>query len=529
MTMNMKGMCTMDANIASLKIEELLIYALKHGMIEGTDYIQCRNSLMDLFEIQEPYNGIVDDVDLDDPHDILNSLLDYAYEKGFFKENTITNRDLFDTRIMGLLMPRQSEVIKKFDDIKRVSGIEKATDYFYSLSKDSYYIRMDRIAKNKYWRTDTEYGSLEITINLSKPEKDPKDIAAAKALKETNYPKCLLCLENVGFSGNLNHPARQNHRVIPVKVAGEQWYFQYSPYVYYNEHCILFYEKHVPMQISEKTFIRLLDFIDQFPHYFIGSNADLPIVGGSILSHEHFQGGRHVFPMEEAKVEEHYRNEMFKDLDAGILKWPLSVIRLSSKNKEELIDASSMILREWRNYSDPSVDIIAYSTVGGEKVPHNTITPIARKNGDGAYEMDLVLRNNRTTDEYPYGIFHPHEELHHVKKENIGLIEVMGLAVLPGRLKKELDEIEMILSGNRKYDKKEISADDPLFKHVPWIDGLVNKYGVNIKREEAEVVLKDEVGEIFLKVLLDAGVFKRDEKGKEAFDKFLDSIHFKKI
>lgn len=529
MTMNVKGMCEMDVTTASLKIEELLLYALKHGIIESVDYIQCRNSLLDLFKIQEPYSGTISDVDLDDPHEILNPLLDYAYEKGFFKENTITNRDLFDTRIMGLLMPRQSEVIRKFNDIKRSSGIEKATDFFYSLSKDSYYIRMDRIEKNKYWRTDTEYGSMEITINLSKPEKDPKDIAAAKALKQTDYPKCLLCLENVGFSGNLNHPARQNHRVIPVTVAGEQWYFQYSPYVYYNEHCILFYEKHVPMQISEKTFIRLLDFIDQFPHYFIGSNADLPIVGGSILSHEHFQGGRHVFPMEEAPIVKRYRNESYKDVEAGILKWPLSVIRLSSKNRDRLIEASSMIFKAWKDYSDPSVNILAYSIKDGKKMFHNTITPIARKNTDGKYEMDLVLRNNRTTDEYPYGIFHPHEELHHIKKENIGLIEVMGLAVLPGRLKSELDEIERILSGDIKFDKKKIADDDPLFKHIPWIDELISKYGINLKRDEAEKILKEEVGNIFLKVLLDAGVFKRDEEGMAAFDRFLNSIHFKKI
>ena len=527
--MNMKGLCAMDVNTASLKIEELLIYALKHGIIEDLDYIQCRNSLLDLFGISEPYSGTIGDVDLDDPHEILNPLLDFAYERGLIKENTITNRDLFDARIMGLLMPRESEVIRKFNELKKYKGIKEATNYFYSLSKDSYYIRMDRIARNKYWRADTDYGSLEITINLSKPEKDPKDIAAAKLMKQTNYPRCLLCVENVGFSGNLNHPARQNHRVIPVTVAGEQWYFQYSPYVYYNEHCILLYEKHVPMKISEKTFIRLLDFIDQFPHYFIGSNADLPIVGGSILSHEHFQGGRHVFPMEEAPVVKHYRNESYKDVKAGILKWPLSVIRLSSKNREELIEVSSMILKAWRDYSDPSIDILSYSIKDGEKVLHNTITPIARKNKDGQYEMDLVLRNNRTTDEYPYGIFHPHEELHHIKKENIGLIEVMGLAVLPGRLKSELDEIEMILSGDRKYDKDKISDEDPLYKHIPWIDELILKYGVNLKNEEAEVVLKDEVGKIFLKVLMDAGVFKRDEVGMAAFDRFLNSIDFKKI
>lgn len=518
----------MDINGAAIKIEELLQYALKHGIIEDIDMIQCRNSLLNILKINEPYNGPIPDVDVKDPHEILDALLDFAYENGIIQDNTITNRDLFDTKIMGLLMPRESEVVRKFNDIKKNEGIEKATDYFYALSKDSYYIRMDRIAKNLYWRTNTDYGKLEITVNLSKPEKDPKDIAAAKSMKQTNYPKCLLCVENVGFSGNLNHPARQNHRVIPITVAGEQWYFQYSPYVYYNEHCILLYENHVPMKISEKTFIRLLDFIDQFPHYFMGSNADLPIVGGSILVHEHFQGGRHVFPMEEAAIEQFYRNKSFPDVKAGIVKWPLSVIRLSSKNKDKLIELSSLTLKKWRDYSDPSADILAYSEKDGKVVPHNTITPIARKNKNDEYELDLVLRNNRTTDKYPYGIFHPHVELHHIKKENIGLIEVMGLAVLPGRLKNELDEIEKILTGDMKFDKTNVDEGNMLFKHIPWIDELIDRYGTRLNKDEAENVLKDEVGNIFLKVLMDAGVYKRDDKGKSAFERFLSVVGFNK-
>lgn len=519
----------MDSKGAALQVERLLQFALKNDMIENLDVIPCRNALMDLLHISEPYDGEVLDEQLKNPVDILDKLLDYAAETGIIQDNTVAYRDLMDAKIMGLLMPRQSEVVKKFKDITLERGIESATEYFYKLSKDSNYIRMDRIAKNLYWRSNTEYGSLEITINLSKPEKDPREIEAAKRVPQSGYPKCLLCIENVGYAGNLNHPARQNHRVIPVKVAGEQWYFQYSPYVYYNEHCILLHEKHIPMKISEKTFVRLFDFIEQFPHYFMGSNADLPIVGGSILSHEHFQGGRHVFPMEEAPIEIYFKHPEYPCVKAGIVKWPMSVIRLSGEEKNKLIELSSIILSSWRNYTDLTSDILAYSEKNGMAVPHNTITPIARINKDGEFEIDLVLRNNRTTDKYPYGIFHPHEELHHIKKENIGLIEVMGLAVLPGRLNSELAEIIRFLSGEKIFSPDLYDENNPLYKHISWIKELLLKYGNKCTEGEAEAYVKQEVGNKFMQVLFDAGVFKRDKKGKEAFEKFMAKIGFENI
>jgi len=518
----------MDSREVALHIERLIKFALKKGLIEELDVIPSRNALMDLFKIEKPYEGEASEEELDSPSPILNKLLDYAVEIGLI-EDTVTYRDLMDARIMGLLMPRESEVVKKFNTIASEKGIEKATEYFYKLSQASNYIRMDRTSQNLYWRTPTEYGSLEITINLSKPEKDPKEIEAAKKIPQPGYPKCLLCIENVGFAGNLNHPARQNLRIIPVKVAGEQWYFQYSPYVYYNEHCILLHESHIPMKISEKTFVRLFDFIEQFPHYFMGSNADLPIVGGSILSHEHFQGGRHVFPMEEAPIEEYFIHPQYPNIKAGIVKWPMSAIRLSSKDRDKLIELSSHILNTWKDYSDESCNILAYTRKNGEVIPHNTITPIARINKEGEFEIDLVLRNNRTTDEYPYGIFHPHVELHHIKKENIGLIEVMGLAVLPGRLKFELEEIIKFLIGEEKFSPYLYGESSPLYKHIQWIEELLLKYGTNCTREEAENYIKQEVGNKFLKVLLDAGVFKRDEKGKKGFERFMKTVGFEKI
>jgi UDPglucose--hexose-1-phosphate uridylyltransferase len=508
---------------ASLEIEKLLKFGLKHKLIESEDVIPSRNALMDLLKINEPYDGEVEESTEDSPHDILENLLNYAVNQGMI-ENTVTMRDLFDTKMMGILMPRQSEVIKRFWDTARCEGIKSATDQFYRLSIDSNYIRMDRINKNLYWQVETGYGPIEITINLSKPEKDPKEIAAARKMPQMNYPKCLLCLENVGYAGNMNHPARQNHRVIPLNLNGEQWYLQYSPYVYYNEHCIVFYREHIPMHISEKTFARLFDFIEQFPHYFIGSNADLPIVGGSILNHEHFQGGRHEFPMEKAAIEERFIHPKYPNVKAGIVKWPLSTLRLSG-DKDELIKLSSDILKAWREYSDPDADILSYTDNGKERIPHNTITPIARKNKASKFEMDLVFRNNRTTDKYPEGIFHPHRELHHIKKENIGLIEVMGLAVLPGRLNSELVKIEGILKGaeisSEYYDEK-----NPLYKHMPWIKDMISKYGRSLTDEEASSVIKEEVGHKFLDVLLDSGVFKRNEKGKNAFRKFIHKLGF---
>lgn len=515
----------MTAECAAMEIERLLKYGIEHHMIDKQDVIQVRNGLLDLLKVTEPYFGEVDEAVPDRPTEILDKLLDYAAEKGLIPDNTVTWRDLFDAKIMGCLMPRQSEVIKEFRKTAEENGIQSATDDFYRLSMDSNYIRMDRIEKNLYWETETDYGSIEITINLSKPEKDPKDIAAAKALPQSNYPKCLLCIENVGYAGNINHPARQNHRVIPVTLNGEQWYFQYSPYVYYNEHCIVFYEQHVPMKISDKTIVRLFDFIEQFPHYFIGSNADLPIVGGSILNHEHFQGGRHVFPMEKAPIEESFIHPAYPEVKAGIVKWPLSALRLSG-DREQLIGLCSRILSAWRDYTDADAGIYAYTESNGKRVPHNTITPIARRNKEGRLEIDLVFRNNRTSDEHPEGIFHPHRELHHIKKENIGLIEVMGLAVLPGRLNDELGEIETILTGSRPYSKNDYDESSPLYKHIPWIEELLTKYGSNLAKEKAHEIIKYEVGNKFLKVLLDSGIYKRDSQGKKAFLRLLTNLGF---
>jgi UDPglucose--hexose-1-phosphate uridylyltransferase len=520
----------MDKINAAYEVERLLQFGLKHKLIEALDIVVCRNALLDLFKLEEPYFGEVPDEKFSNPVEILGGLLDYSFDSGLIEDNTTTYRDLIDARIMGTLMPRQSEVVRSFLRTSDEKGVEAATDEFYSLSQASNYIRMDRIQKNLYWEAETEYGALEITVNLSKPEKDPKEIAASKLRVQANYPKCLLCIENVGYAGHINHPARQNHRVIPVTMGGEQWYFQYSPYVYYNEHCILFNEKHVPMKISDRSFVKLFDFVEQFPHYFIGSNADLPIVGGSILSHDHFQGGRHVFPMEKAAVEASFKNQNYEGIKAGIVKWPMSVIRLSSKNKEELIELSVEILGKWREYSDETVDVLAFSEISGEKVQHNTITPIARVNEAGEFEIDLVLRNNRTSEEYPDGIFHPHKELHHIKKENIGLIEVMGLAVLPGRLSTELKEVEAILQGNvERLMAAEENIKDSVHKHVLWIKELVERYGSNCTKEEAESSLKKEVGDKFLKVLMDAGVYKRSLEGREGFGRFMESVGFNGI
>lgn len=507
-------------------IERLLKFALNNELIEEVDKIPSRNALMELLKIDQPFEGEIIDEDIDNPSIILNSILDYAAKVEIIPYNTTTFRDLLDAKIMGLLMPRQSEVVSKFVKITKEKGIKDATKYFYKMSKASNYIRMDRTSKNSYWVANTEYGPLEITINLSKPEKDPKDITAAKAIAQSNYPKCLLCLQNIGYSGRINHPARQNHRVIPVKVAQENWYLQYSPYVYYNEHCILFHENHVPMKICENTFVRLLDFVQRFPHYFIGSNADLPIVGGSILTHEHFQGGRHLFPMEKASIEKSFKHSRYINVDCGIVKWPLSVIRLSSESQENLIDLSIEVLKNWKKYSDEELDILAYTENENTEIPHNTVTPIVRKNKRGEFEIDIVLRNNRTTSQYPYGIFHPHEELHHIKKENIGLIEVMGLAVLPARLEVELRKILDVLTGKLDYNKKSCAEENDLSKHADWIEYLLYKYGRKCNVNEAKECIEQEVGRKFLQVLLDAGVFKKDNKGKEGFIKFMNSIGF---
>lgn len=510
----------------SMEIERLLQFAIKNKIIEEMDIIPSRNALLDLLKVNEPLLEQTAEENIQWPQEILDNIVDYAWNKGLIPSNTTTTRDLFDTRLMGALMPRQSEVARNFYDVYNKKGPEEATDKYYKLSKASNYIRMDRISKNLYWQAETDYGSLEITVNLSKPEKDPKDIEASKFMPQSGYPKCLLCMDNVGYSGNINHPARQNHRVIPVTLSNEQWYLQYSPYVYYNEHCIVFYEKHVPMKISYKTFERLLGFIKQFPHYFIGSNADLPIVGGSILSHEHFQGGRHTFSMENAQVE-YYFPTGDDEIKVGILKWPMSVIRLSSSNVDKIVEYSSKILDTWRKYSDEELDILAFTEENGKLIPHNTITPIARKSKSGEFHMDLVLRNNRTTEQYPDGIFHPHQQLHHIKKENIGLIEVMGLAILPARLNTELKDIESILQGNLKLlEEIKNCSTHCLYKHLHWTEELITRYGTNLNQHDSSEVIKKEVGIRFLKVLMDAGVYKRNKEGFKGLIKFLNKVNF---
>lgn len=505
-------------NSIGYEIERLLKFALKKEMISKWDIIPTRNALIDLLKVEAPFEGEVEDVIEENAVKILNNILDYAAETGLIEENITTFRDLFDAKIMGLLMPREGEVVKTFYDKYENESKEKATDWFYDLSKASNYIMTERIAKNLWWPAKTEYGDLEITVNLSKPEKDPKEIAKAKLMKQASYPKCLLCKENVGYSGRINHPARQNHRIIPMKLTNKEWFLQYSPYVYYNEHCIVFSGEHEPMKLTRKSIERLVEFTEVLPHYFIGSNADLPIVGGSILTHDHYQGGRHKFPMEKAVVEKYYESEKYEDIEIGTVKWPMSVIRIKGNNKNSVIDLAMDIFEAWKNYSDEENDILAFT---GD-TPHNTITPIARRSGE-AFELDIVLRNNRTSEEHPDGIFHPHKELHHIKKENIGLIEVMGLAVLPGRLEKELDTIAKIICGDLSYNRVEAEKNDELNKHIPWIGEMLSRNS-SLTYNEAKELLRREVGDIFAKVLEDAGVFKRNEKGQAGLEKFLSTV-----
>lgn len=497
------------------EIGRLIQYGLQKGLITKWDTTYCINQLLDVLQLDSYKEMNVPYEELESPVEILNNMLDWAYEQGVLRENTVTYRDLLDTKIMSCLMPSPSEVIKTFEDLLHHEGPEKATSYFYQLSQDVHYIRTDRIAKNESWKSETEYGDLEITINLSKPEMDPKAIVAAKQFSSSDYPKCLLCKENVGYKGRVNHPARQNLRVIPVELDGEQWFMQFSPYVYYNEHAIVFSYEHRPMKINKHTFSRLLDFVHQYPHYFIGSNADLPIVGGSILSHDHYQGGYHEFPMAKAEMEEMFTVSAFDQVKAGIVKWPMSIIRLQSKNRKQLIELASLILDLWRDYSDEEVDVISHSN----GVRHNTITPIARKKGD-FFELDLVLRNNRTNDEHPLGIFHPHEEVHHIKKENIGLIEVMGLAVLPGRLKEEMKVLgEYLVKG----ELEKIKEDERTNKHYNWAQKLKNEYG-EFSNKSVHDVLKQEIGKVFSIVLEHAGVFKQNDQGKAAFLRFIEHV-----
>ncbi len=514
------------------RILELTEYGLVTGLVEPEDKRFTINRLLELFHLDELDDEVAAAYAKRTPmtqesaeaalEGILNEMLDYAAEDGLMPEDTITYRDLFDTKIMSMLVPRPSEVIKKFQALYQISPKE-ATDYFYKLSRDTNYIRRYRIKKDQKWTADTEFGTLDITINLSKPEKDPKAIAAAKLAKQSGYPKCLLCKENEGYAGRVNHPARQNHRIIPVTINHSDWFFQYSPYVYYNEHCIVFNAEHTPMKIEKATFGKLLDFVEQFPHYFVGSNADLPIVGGSILSHDHFQGGHYEFAMAKAPVEKELTFKGFEDVKAGIVKWPMSVIRISAPQKERLIELADKILLAWRGYTDE--DAFIFAETEGE--PHNTITPIARKRGND-YELDLVLRNNITTEEHPLGVYHPHAKLHHIKKENIGLIEVMGLAVLPARLKDEMAALEQAI-----LDGAEIREDEVLAKHADWVEEFLPKYGFTaesglegeITPEKLHEIIQTEIGLVFKEVLLDAGVYKCTEEGRKVFQKFVDTVN----
>lgn len=492
-------------------IAALAEYGLETGLITADDRIFAVNSILaalGLDDYEEPEN--IPDMELEE---ILKGLLDFACSKNIIPDS-IAYRDLFDTKLMACLTPRPSEVIAKFKADYAVSPVT-ATDNYYKLSRDTDYIRRYRIAKDIKWKTETEYGELDITINLSKPEKDPKAIAAAKNAKQSGYPKCLLCPENVGYAGRLNHPARQNHRIIPVDICGEPWGFQYSPYVYYNEHCILFNTKHTPMVIDKKAFAKLFDFVSKFPHYFIGSNADLPIVGGSILSHEHFQGGNYTFAMAKANIEKEYKIKGFEDVTVGRVKWPMSVIRLRSADTGRLVELADIILTKWRGYTDEAAFIFAETD--GE--PHNTITPIARRNGD-MYELDLVLRNNITTEEHPLGVYHPHAELHHIKKENIGLIEVMGLAVLPARLKNEMQQLADVLVTK---GVSAVRSDPVLEKHADWAEEFCSRRTVNA--DNVHDVIRDEIGKVFAKVLEHAGVYKRTPEGEAAFDRFVEYLN----
>ena len=490
-------------------IDSLVAYAMNTGLAEPVDHQVLTNRLLDLLH-REDYTPS-DELLSEDLEEILSGILDYACQQGLCEDN-ITARDIFDTRIMGALTPMPREVIRCFREKYAVSP-QEATDWYYTFSCDTDYIRRYRIAKDLRWTYESEYGDLDITINLSKPEKDPKAIAAAKNAPQSGYPKCQLCKENEGYAGRLNHPARANHRIIPITIAGSEWYLQYSPYVYYNEHCIVFNGQHVPMKIDKAAFDKLLDFVTAFPHYFVGSNADLPIVGGSILSHEHFQGGHYTFAMEKAPVETPVYFAGFEDVQAGLVKWPMSVIRLDGEDPKRLSQLAEKILNAWRSYSDEKCGIVAFS--GGE--PHNTITPIARRRGS-LYELDLVLRCNITTEEHPLGVFHPHADKHHIKKENIGLIEVMGLAVLPSRLKSELTDLaERIVSG------ADLRGDPIQSKHADWVEELKKRY--IFTEENAMATLMQETGRVFTQVLEDAGVYKRTPEGKDAFLRFVEAVN----
>lgn len=490
-------------------IKALVGFAVSHLLIEESDTVYCTNSILQLLK-KDSFDNTCPEAK-GELNELLDALCDYAAKNGII-EDSVTYRDLFDTAVMGVLTPRPSQVIDKFNSLYAESP-EKATDYYYKFSGDTNYIRRDRIAKIQKWQYASDYGTIDITVNLSKPEKDPKAIAAAKNAPQSGYPKCQLCRESEGYAGRVDFPARQNHRIIPITIDNSNWFMQYSPYVYYNEHCIVFNGKHTPMKIDKAAFSKLLEFVTLFPHYFVGSNADLPIVGGSILSHEHFQGGRYEFAMERAPIETEIRFAGFENIRAGIVKWPMSTIRLQSADRESLVELADKILTGWRAYSDETAFIFAET----DGVPHNTITPIARRRGD-MYELDLVLRNNITTDEHPLGVFHPHAELHHIKKENIGLIEVMGLAVLPPRLKPELEALADALVNGKDLRANELTA-----SHADWAESFAVNYS-EINEENAMDIIKVEVGKVFAAVLEHAGVFKRTAEGKEAFLKFIKTV-----
>ncbi len=491
-------------------IRELVEYGIEKGLMQEEDRIYVTNLILDVLKLdayEEP-EVVNRDAGLEK---ILKGLMDYACEKGLI-EDSVTERDLLDTRLMNCLLPRPSQVIARFESLYQESP-KRATDFFYQFSQDADYIRRYRIEKDMKWVVGSPYGEIDITINLSKPEKDPKAIAAARLAKQSGYPKCLLCKENEGYAGTLTHPARENHRIIPLTIDGSRWGFQYSPYVYYNEHCIVFNGEHIPMKVNRSTFCKLFDFVKWAPHYFIGSNADLPIVGGSILSHDHFQGGNYQFAMAKAPIEEHVVISGFEDVETGIVKWPLSVIRARSQDSERLVDLGNYVLQCWRAYTDEEAFILAKT---GDEL-HNTITPIARKVGE-FYELDLALRNNITTEEHPLGVYHPHKELHHIKKENIGLIEVMGLAVLPARLKTEMEGVaESILQ------HRDLNSDENLAKHAQWVEAFLPEYP-DIQEDNVMDILKKEIGKVFVKVLEDAGVYKNTPEGRMAFHRFIDSL-----
>ncbi len=504
----------------ALLIERFIQYSRQHGLIGELDAYVSRNTLLDLFGLSEPWQGEVPEEHFEVPTVLLDALLDDAAARGLYDGEVPALRVNFEARIMGAVMPRQSEVEARFASLLHTEGVRAATDYFYDLCIVSNYIRTAQIAKNIKWDYPCKYGDLEITINLTKPEKDPKTIALERLQPAASYPKCMLCIENIGYAGRVNFPARQNHRVVPIELCGEKWYLQYSPYVYYNEHCIVFGHDHKPMSITPETFGQLFDFVRQFPHYTCGSNADLPIVGGSILSHMHFQGGNYTFPMQRASALASFRHPDYPQLQIDTLRWPVSAVRVTGHDADAMIAFASRFLETWRGYSDPSADILAQTVENGVATPHSTVTPILHYEEEKGFILDLVPRNNRTSAEYPEGIFHPHREIHHIKKENIGLIEVMGLAILPSRLKKQSEMIAAVLSGTG--DAAECKAAAP--EHADWLDYLTEKYGTALAPQAAEETVRKEIGAKFETCLEHAGVFKQTAEGNAAFARFLAAV-----